>query len=49
MLELPDVRERMETMGMIIEGGTQRELEDQVRSEIEKWAQVVKASGATIN
>jgi len=49
VLELPDVRRRMETMGMIIEGGTQKELEDQVRSEIRKWAEVVQASGATIN
>jgi tripartite-type tricarboxylate transporter receptor subunit TctC len=49
VLKMPDVRERMETMGMIIKGGTQRELEDYVRSETIKWAEVVKSSGATIN
>jgi tripartite-type tricarboxylate transporter receptor subunit TctC len=49
VLKMPDVRERMETMGMVIEGGTQQDLEDYVRREVKKWADVVKASGATIN
>ena len=46
ILQLPDVRERLTTLGAEIVGGTAREFADHIRREIPKWAKVVKESGA---
>lgn len=45
-LRLPEVRERLLTQGMEPVGNTPDEFSKHVRSEIGKWAGVVKASGA---
>jgi tripartite-type tricarboxylate transporter receptor subunit TctC len=49
VLQMPDVRERMATMQMMVKGATRQALEDYVRTETARWAEVGKASGATIN
>ena len=45
-LKLPDVKERLELVGFEIVGSTPAEFAAYIRSEIKKWAPVVKASGA---
>lgn len=45
-LKMPDVRERLENVGFELVGGTPEALGAYIRSEIRKWAPVVKASGA---
>jgi tripartite-type tricarboxylate transporter receptor subunit TctC len=50
VLEMPDVRERIAQDGIgEVKGGTPGELASLVRSEIAKWAKVVKASGARVD
>jgi len=46
LLKLPDVRERIETAGFETIGNTPEQFGTYIRSEIEKWGKVVKASGA---
>ena len=43
---LPSLRERYAELGSELVGGTPREFSAFIRSEVAKWAQVVKASGA---
>ena len=45
-LKMPDVKERLENVGFELVGGTPEALGAYIRSEIKKWAPVVKASGA---
>jgi tripartite-type tricarboxylate transporter receptor subunit TctC len=45
-LKLPDVRERLEYVGFEIVGSTPAAFGDFIKTEIKKWAPVVKASGA---
>jgi len=45
-LRLPDVRERLLSQGMEAVGNTPEEFSAYVKSEMAKWAKVVKASGA---
>ncbi len=45
-IELPDVRERLTRLGMNARGMSAKEFSSYVRSEIAKWAKVVKSSGA---
>ena len=45
-LKMPDVRERLSSLGFEIEGSTPEKYGAYIKSEIPKWAKVVKASGA---
>lgn len=45
-LKMPDVRERLGSLGFEIEGSTPERYGSYIKSEIPKWAKVVKASGA---
>jgi tripartite-type tricarboxylate transporter receptor subunit TctC len=45
-LRLPDVRERLAGDGVIPVGNTPEEFGAHIKSEIARWAPVVKASGA---
>lgn len=48
-LAMPSVRENLMTQGFELMGGTVAEFGAFVRSEIDKWAKVVKATGAKAN
>jgi tripartite-type tricarboxylate transporter receptor subunit TctC len=47
VLKMPDVRERLISMGITPTGGTPEALETMIRSEAEKWKRVIERSGAT--
>jgi len=47
-LNAPGVRERLTNQGFEVVGSSQAEFAAYVKSEIPKWAKVVKASGATV-
>jgi tripartite-type tricarboxylate transporter receptor subunit TctC len=49
VLKVPDVRERILKQGFEIVGSTPNEFSNYVKSEIPKWAKVVKASGASVD
>jgi tripartite-type tricarboxylate transporter receptor subunit TctC len=45
----PDVRKALADLGIDVVGGTPEELRAYIRSEIPKWARLVKASGAKVD
>jgi tripartite-type tricarboxylate transporter receptor subunit TctC len=49
VLALPEVRARMAEYGLEVIGSTPEQFDAFVRTEIDKWAKVVKASGATLD
>jgi tripartite-type tricarboxylate transporter receptor subunit TctC len=49
VLAMPAVRERLQAQGMEALGGTPAEFAAFIRSEIERWSRVVKATGAKVN
>ena len=48
ILQLPDVRERLGTLGAEIIGGTPKEFADHIQREIPKWAKVIKDAGVRV-
>ena len=46
VLRLPDLRERLESLGAEVAGGTPQDFADYIAREIPKWTKVVKDSGA---
>ena len=45
---LPDLKERYENIGLEIAGGTPAEFDAFLKTERERWAKVVKLSGAKV-
>ena len=45
LLQLPDVRERLGTLGAEIVGGTPKDFAEHIQREIPRWAKVIKAAG----
>src|SRR5262245_20929129 len=45
----PDTRKALTDFGIDIAGGTPQELSDYIKSEIPKWAEIIKASGTTLD
>ena len=46
ILQLPDVKERLAAQGADTSLGTPAELDGHIRSELTKWAKVIRESGA---
>ena len=44
LLQLPDVKARMEATGLEVVGGTQAHVREVLTQDIEKWKKVVKAA-----
>jgi tripartite-type tricarboxylate transporter receptor subunit TctC len=49
VLAQPDVRERLLAVGVDVVGSTPEELARFQRAEMEKWARIVKDSGAKVD
>lgn len=49
ILTMPEIRERLESLGMETLGGSPAEFATFIRSEIIRWGPIVKVSGAVIN
>ena len=47
ILAMPEVREKLAGLGAEVVGGSPEEFAAYIRSEIDKWGQAVRASGAT--
>ncbi|MDB5954591.1 tripartite tricarboxylate transporter substrate binding protein [Ramlibacter sp.] len=47
VMELPDLREKLEKMGVEVVGSTPEQFAGYLRSEIVKWTTVIKAAGVT--
>jgi tripartite-type tricarboxylate transporter receptor subunit TctC len=47
-MNLPEVKERVEALGYQVVGSTPAQLDAHVRSEITRWARVVKEAGVTV-
>ena len=47
VLAMPDVRKRLTDMGAVVKPLQGKEFDDYIRSEITKWADIVKKAGVT--
>ena len=47
ILQMPDVREKIEAHGLLLGGGTSKELSVFLDAEIKKWTQLIKAANIT--
>lgn len=48
LLKLPEVRERMQTLGLDPAGGTPEAFAAFVKADIARWAKVIKESGVRV-
>ena len=48
-LASPDLRKRLEDQGLTVQGGSPEQFLKLMRTDIEKWGRVVKASGARVD
>ena len=48
ILQMPDIRDRLQQLGTTPVGGTPEEFGAYIRNQVATWHQVVKASGAKI-
>jgi tripartite-type tricarboxylate transporter receptor subunit TctC len=46
LLQTPDMRERLLTLGVEVIGGDPKQLTEYIQVEIPRWAKVIKESGA---
>jgi len=44
-LKMPDVRTKLETAGIEVQGGTPQEYAALIKSDLAKWSKVIKAAG----
>ena len=49
VIALPAVRDKLNAQGMEVLGGTSAEFAAHIKSEIDRWARIVKASGASVD
>ena len=49
IMQEPEMKSRMTRDGLVAIGGTREQFAGHIRSEIEKWAQVIRASGASVD
>ena len=49
ILHQPEVVEQFRAAGLVIAGGTPEELQQTFRTDIARWAKVVKSSGARVD
>ena len=49
ILENPDTRQRLMSLGFEVAGSTPQQLADRVRTEREKWSRVIRAANIRMN
>ena len=49
IMQAPDMKQRLTAEGLVAVGGTRDQFASHVRTEIAKWAKVIKQSGATVD
>jgi tripartite-type tricarboxylate transporter receptor subunit TctC len=49
IMRTPQMKARMVADGLVAIGGTRAEFAAHIRAEREKWARVIRASGATVD
>jgi len=49
VMAMPEVRDKLSSLGADLRASTPAEFDRQIRSEIDKWGKVVKAAGIEVN